>query len=65
MLLHDNSPWFCYVNCGLIINEEMHAWKCAFKNLYKVFLSLKDEPIWLGMWSFCEWTITEELLSII
>ena len=35
------------------------------KNLYKVFLSLKDEPIWLGMWSFCEWTIIEELLSAI
>ena len=35
------------------------------KNLYKVFLSLKDEPIWLGMWSFCEWMITEELLSAI
>ena len=35
------------------------------KNLYKVFLSLKDEPVWLGMWSFCEWMITEELLSAI
>ena len=25
MLLHDDSPWCCYVNCGLVINEEMHA----------------------------------------
>ena len=29
------------------------------KNLYKVFLSLKDEPIWLG----CEVFVNERLLK--